>query len=71
MEDHGFQVTRKLHLETAWKATYSWGSGGRTIGVNSEVSFLILAEILLTLRRWTLLKASDMHADTILLEFLG
>jgi metal-dependent amidase/aminoacylase/carboxypeptidase family protein len=38
MEKHGFKVERKLHLETAWRATFSHGSGGRTIGLNSEVS---------------------------------
>lgn len=38
MEKQGFEVTRSFHLETAWKATFSHGTGGRTIGVNSEVS---------------------------------
>ncbi|TFK31807.1 hypothetical protein BDQ12DRAFT_729235 [Crucibulum laeve] len=40
MEKHGFKVERKYHLETAWKATYAHGSGGRTIGVNSEMDAL-------------------------------
>lgn len=38
MEKHGFEVTKSYHLETAWKATFTHGTGGRTIGVNSEVS---------------------------------
>ncbi|KAF8349129.1 hypothetical protein F5887DRAFT_1071293 [Amanita rubescens] len=37
MEKHGFKVERKLHLETAWRATFFHRSGGRTIGLNSEV----------------------------------
>ncbi|KAF9523771.1 hypothetical protein CPB83DRAFT_862255 [Crepidotus variabilis] len=40
MEKHDFEVTRKYHLETAWKATFSRGNGGRTIGVNSEMDAL-------------------------------
>ncbi len=36
MRKHGFEVTKSYHLETAWKATYTHGTGGRTIGVNSE-----------------------------------
>jgi len=40
MEKHGFKVERKLHLETAWRATFSHGSGGRTIGINSEMDAL-------------------------------
>ena len=38
MTKHGFDVTKKYLLETAWKATFSHGTGGRTIGINSEVS---------------------------------
>jgi hypothetical protein len=37
MEKHGFEVTKQFHLPTAWKATFSHGTGGRTIRVNSEV----------------------------------
>jgi metal-dependent amidase/aminoacylase/carboxypeptidase family protein len=37
MSAHGFQVTRNYVLETAWLATFSFGNGGRTIGINSEV----------------------------------
>lgn len=37
MSNHGFEVTRNYHLETAWLATFKHGDGGRTIGVNSEV----------------------------------
>ncbi|KAF8345069.1 hypothetical protein F5887DRAFT_1282817 [Amanita rubescens] len=40
MEKHGFKVERKLLLETAWRATFSHGSGGRTIGLNSEMDAL-------------------------------
>ncbi|KAK2460080.1 hypothetical protein APHAL10511_007914 [Amanita phalloides] len=40
MEKHGFRVERKLHLETAWRATFSHGTGGRTIGLNSEMDAL-------------------------------
>ncbi|KAG6882421.1 hypothetical protein C0993_010605, partial [Termitomyces sp. T159_Od127] len=36
MEKHGFQVTKHYHLETAWRAAFTNGEGGRTIGVNSE-----------------------------------
>lgn len=41
MGSHGFKVTQHYHLETAWLATYTHGTGGRTIGINSEVFFLI------------------------------
>ncbi|KAF9563860.1 hypothetical protein CPC08DRAFT_661451 [Agrocybe pediades] len=37
---HGFEVEKHYLLETAWKATFSHGSGGRTIGVNSEMDAL-------------------------------
>jgi metal-dependent amidase/aminoacylase/carboxypeptidase family protein len=37
MAKHGFEVTKKFHLDTAWQATFSHGTGGRTIGINSEV----------------------------------
>jgi len=40
MEKKGFEVTRKFHLETAWKAVFQHGQGGRVIGINSEVSSL-------------------------------
>ncbi|KAH9848672.1 hypothetical protein C2E23DRAFT_738932 [Lenzites betulinus] len=40
MEKQGFQVTRKYLLETAWVAKYSRGSGGRVLGVNSEMDAL-------------------------------
>ncbi|KDR77128.1 hypothetical protein GALMADRAFT_66365 [Galerina marginata CBS 339.88] len=40
MEKHGFEVTKNFHLPTAWKATFSHGVGGRTIGVNSEMDAL-------------------------------
>ncbi|KII85875.1 hypothetical protein PLICRDRAFT_178184 [Plicaturopsis crispa FD-325 SS-3] len=41
MEEHGFTVTRHyLGLDTAWRAEFSNGKGGRTIGVNSEMDAL-------------------------------
>ncbi|KAL1939406.1 hypothetical protein VTO73DRAFT_9962 [Trametes versicolor] len=40
LEKQGFEVTRKYLLETAWVAKYSHGSGGRTLGVNSEMDAL-------------------------------
>ncbi|TFK31806.1 hypothetical protein BDQ12DRAFT_693512 [Crucibulum laeve] len=40
MDKHGFKVERKYHLETAWRATFSHNSGGRTIGINSEMDAL-------------------------------
>ncbi|KAF9029524.1 hypothetical protein BDZ89DRAFT_1112567 [Hymenopellis radicata] len=40
MERHGFTVERHYFLETAWKATFKHGKGGRTIGVNSEMDAL-------------------------------
>jgi len=40
MKKHGFEVTKQFHLPTAWKATFSHGNGGRTIGVNSEMDAL-------------------------------
>ncbi|KAL4078670.1 hypothetical protein V8B97DRAFT_1865111 [Scleroderma yunnanense] len=43
MERHGFVVTRHyLGLETAWKAEFTHGSGGRTLGINSEMDALPL-----------------------------
>lgn len=40
MEKQGFQVERHYKLETAWIATFTNGTGGRTIGVNSEMDAL-------------------------------
>ncbi|KAG6879363.1 hypothetical protein C0992_003281 [Termitomyces sp. T32_za158] len=40
MEKHGFEVTKHYHLETAWRAAFTNGEGGRTIGVNSEMDAL-------------------------------
>jgi metal-dependent amidase/aminoacylase/carboxypeptidase family protein len=41
MENHGFVVTRHyLGLNTAFKAEYTHGKGGRTIGINSEMDAL-------------------------------
>lgn len=41
MESHGFSVTRHyLGLKTAWKAEYTHGQGGRTLGINSEMDAL-------------------------------
>ncbi|KAF7770400.1 hypothetical protein Agabi119p4_6374 [Agaricus bisporus var. burnettii] len=41
MEKHGFRVKRHyLGLDTAWRAEFQHRSGGRTIGVNSEMDAL-------------------------------
>lgn len=41
MENCGFKVTRHyLGLNTAWKAEYNQGAGGRVIGINSEMDAL-------------------------------
>ncbi|KAF4612376.1 hypothetical protein D9613_003955 [Agrocybe pediades] len=42
LEKHNFEVTRKYHLETAWKATFTNGQPGegRVIGINSEMDAL-------------------------------
>lgn len=41
MEKHGFHVTRHYAgLSTAWRAEYTVGSGGRVLGVNSEMDAL-------------------------------
>ncbi|KAJ8489872.1 hypothetical protein ONZ51_g2665 [Trametes cubensis] len=40
MEKQGFDVSRHYLLETAWVAKYTRGSGGRTLGVNSEMDAL-------------------------------
>lgn len=43
MEGHGFVVTRHyLGLQTAWRAEFTHGKGGRTIGVNAEMDALPL-----------------------------
>lgn len=39
LEDEGFDVTRHYHLETAFRASYTQGSG-RTFGLNSEYDAL-------------------------------
>lgn len=41
MATHGFHVSRHyLGLHTAWRAEFSYGTGGRVIGVNSEMDAL-------------------------------
>lgn len=41
MSSHGFDVTKHyLGLETAWKAEFTQGKGGRVVGVNSEMDAL-------------------------------
>ena len=43
MESHGFAVTRHyLGLQTAWRAEFAHGKGGRTIGINAEMDALPL-----------------------------
>ena len=40
MRKQGFDVTPQHLMDTAWVARYTHGSGGRTIGVNSEMDAL-------------------------------
>lgn len=40
MSRHGFNVTKQYILQTGWRAEWSRGSSGRTIGVNSEMDAL-------------------------------
>ena len=40
MEQHGWDVEKHYHLDTAWVATFSHGNGGRVLGVNSEMDAL-------------------------------
>ena len=40
MEQHGWDVKRHHHLDTAWVATFSHRDGGRVLGVNSEMDAL-------------------------------
>ncbi|KAI9056288.1 hypothetical protein FKP32DRAFT_1447792 [Trametes sanguinea] len=40
MEKQGFTVTRHHLLDTAWVAKYTRGTGGRVLGVNSEMDAL-------------------------------
>ena len=41
MKRHGFKVTESyLGLETAWRAEFSNGKGGRVIGLQSEMDAL-------------------------------
>ncbi|TCD61372.1 Serine/threonine-protein kinase [Steccherinum ochraceum] len=40
MEKQGFAIKRHYVLETGWEARYTHGTGGRTIGVNSEMDAL-------------------------------
>ena len=40
MAKHGFAVDKQYKIPTAWRATFEVGTGGRTIGVNSEMDAL-------------------------------
>jgi metal-dependent amidase/aminoacylase/carboxypeptidase family protein len=41
MSHQGFTVTKHyLGLATAWRAEFSFGSGGRVVGINSEMDAL-------------------------------
>jgi metal-dependent amidase/aminoacylase/carboxypeptidase family protein len=41
MSEHGFKVTKHyLGLDTAWRAEFTLGNGGRVLGVNSEMDAL-------------------------------
>jgi hypothetical protein len=51
MTKHGWTVDKSFLLETAWRATYEHGKGGRVIGINSEVR-LIISTLPLILILW-------------------
>jgi metal-dependent amidase/aminoacylase/carboxypeptidase family protein len=41
MSEHGFKITKHyLGLDTAWRAEFTNGNGGRVLGVNSEMDAL-------------------------------
>ena len=40
MSKQGFQVEQRHLMDTAWEARYTHRTGGRTIGVNSEMDAL-------------------------------
>lgn len=40
LEQQGFEVERHYHLPTAFRATFTQGQGGRTVGYNSEYDAL-------------------------------
>ncbi|TFK29434.1 hypothetical protein FA15DRAFT_663972 [Coprinopsis marcescibilis] len=40
MTKHGWTVDKEYLLPTAWRATFERGTGGRTIGINSEMDAL-------------------------------
>lgn len=40
MSKQGFAIKKKYILPTGWEAKYTHGTGGRTIGVNSEMDAL-------------------------------
>lgn len=41
MSEHGFKVTpHYLGLDTAWRAEFTHGKGGRVLGINSEMDAL-------------------------------
>ncbi|KIM92344.1 hypothetical protein PILCRDRAFT_810393 [Piloderma croceum F 1598] len=40
MSMHGFNVQKHFHMPTAWQAIYKRGTGGRTVGINSEMDAL-------------------------------
>lgn len=41
MSEQGFSVTKHyLGLPTAWRAEFSFGSGGKVVGINSEMDAL-------------------------------
>lgn len=72
MSNHGFTVTRHFHLPTAWRATFSHGEGGRTVGVNSEVLLHTVDSIAaihtyspLAILRWTRYPVLDMVSYSI------
>jgi metal-dependent amidase/aminoacylase/carboxypeptidase family protein len=40
MKKQGWDVKQHYLLETAWEAKFTYGKGGRTVGVNSEMDAL-------------------------------
>lgn len=71
MESKGFEVEQHAYgMETAWRATYEVGQGGRTIGFNSESEYAFWrvskarGKLTLVCLQWMLLLVSDMRVVT-------
>lgn len=68
MESKGFEVERHAYgFDTAWRATYEVGEGGRTVGFNSESEYRFpcygSCEADIVRCQWTPLPVSDTPAD--------